>query len=170
MLLRKMLRDMKKNLGQFISIFLMAFLASFVFSGINAEWYGMQTEVDSFYKETNLADIWVIGSDFNKEDVNKVKRLDDVKDASLRFNLDFPVYSDNDKTLSINIIEDNTLSVPKVIKGNALNTSQDGIWLDYSYAKSNNLDVGDQIQLDIPGRIFKKNILGLQSNGIYEIL
>ena len=161
MLVRKMLRDMKKNLVQFISIFIMAFLASFVFSGINAEWYGMQTEADSFYKETNLADIWVIGSGFNKEDVNKVKRLDSVTDASLRFNLDFPVYSDNDKTLSINVIEDNTLSVPKVIKGSALNTSEDGIWLDYSYAKSNNLDVGDQIQVDIPGRMFKKNILGL---------
>ena len=160
MLLRKMLRDMKKNLGQFISIFLMAFLASFVFSGINAEWYGLQTEADNFYQETKLADIWLIGSGFNSEDVNKVRNLSGVKDVALRFSMDFPIYSDNDKILNINIIEDNTLSLPKVTEGSPLNTTEDGMWLDYSYAKANKLEIGDQIQVEVPSTILNKEILG----------
>ena len=161
MLLRKMIRDMKKNLGQFISIFLMAFLASFVFAGINAEWYGLQTEAGRYYKETKLADIWLIGSSFNRGDVKKIMELSGVKDVSLRFSLDFPTYSNKDKILNINVIEYNTLSLPKVVEGSPLNTTEDGIWLDQSYAKANSLEIGDQIQVEIPGTIFKKDILGL---------
>ena len=160
MLILKMLRDMKNHLGQFISIFIMAFLASFVFSGINAEWYGMQTEVENFYQETNLADIWLIASSFNSEDESKVKKLSGVKDTSLRLSYDCPLYTDNDKVLTINVIEENTLSLPSVTEGSPLNTTLDGIWLDESYAKTNKLNIGDQIQLDIPGTVFTKEILG----------
>ena len=116
MLILKMLRDMKNHLGQFISIFIMAFLASFVFSGINAEWYGMQTEVENFYQETNLADIWLIASSFNSEDESKVKKLSGVKDTSLRLSYDCPLYTDNDKVLTINVIEENTLSLPSELR------------------------------------------------------
>ena len=125
MLLRKMLRDMKYNLRQFISIFIMAFLASFVFTGINAEWYGMQTVADKYYRETRLSDIWVIGSIFSKEDAMRVKDISGVEDVSLRFSSNMPLFSDNNKELNINIIDDNTLSIPKVIQGISFDDTMD---------------------------------------------
>ncbi|NLP16166.1 MAG: ABC transporter permease [Clostridiales bacterium] len=161
MLLRKMLRDMKYNLRQFISIFIMAFLASFVFTGINAEWYGMQTVADKYYRETRLSDIWVIGSIFSKEDAMRVKDISGVEDVSLRFSSNMPLFSDNNKELNINIIDDNTLSIPKVIQGSSFDDTMDGIWLDSSFAKANGLEIGDSVSLVFSDSIIEKNILGL---------
>jgi len=62
----------------------MTILASFVFSGINAEWYGMQTEADRFYEESKLPDLWIMGNKFDKEDLKRVKQMTSVSEASLR--------------------------------------------------------------------------------------
>ncbi len=64
MLLRKMLRDMRRQLSQFVSIFIMAMLGVLIYVGINSEWYGMQTESNRYYAETNLADFWITGRNF----------------------------------------------------------------------------------------------------------
>lgn len=60
MLKKKMLRDIKLNKAQYITIFLMLFLGIFIFTGIQSEWYGMRSTSDVYYKETNLADAWVM--------------------------------------------------------------------------------------------------------------
>lgn len=161
MLLRKMLRDIKNNLGQFISIFLMTTLAALVFSGINAEWYGMKAESEKYYAESRLPDIWITGSNFNNDDVTRVKEISDISEATLRLSFDSPVNMGSEKTLRINVIENDTLSKAKVIEGISLDSSQDGLWLDNSFAKANNLCIGDKITLEIANRKIEKNILGL---------
>lgn len=161
MLLHKMLRDMKNNISQFISIFIMAILGVLVYSGINAEWYGMKTELDKYYKETNMADIWLISNEFKKEDVEKVKNLPDVSNAALRLTFDSSVNMDSDKTLRINVMNDNIIASPKVIEGNPLDMSKDGLWLDDSFAKANKLKVGDKLVFNLLGSQIEKTILGL---------
>lgn len=161
MLLRKMLRDMKNNLGQFISIFLMTILAALVFSGINAEWYGMKTESEKYYEESWLPDIWIMGSNFNKDDVTRVKEMSDISEATLRLSFDSSVDIGSEKILRINVIENDILSKAKVIEGVSLDSSKDGLWLDNSFAKANDLCVGEMITLEIADRRIEKNILGL---------
>ncbi|WIV12933.1 ABC transporter permease [Proteiniborus sp. MB09-C3] len=161
MLLRKMLRDMKNNTGQFISIFFMAILAMLVFSGINAEWYGMKTESDKYYEETSLPDIWIMGTNFNKEDIEKIKNLSGISNATLRLSFDSPMDNDNDKIIRINIMADDTLSIPKVVEGSPLDSIKDGLWLDNSFAKANKLKVGEEITFEFAGKKIQKTILGL---------
>lgn len=161
MLLHKMLRDIKNNLGQFISIFLMTILAALVFSGINAEWYGMKAESEKYYAESRLPDIWITGSNFNNDDVTRVKEISDISEATLRLSFDSSVNIGSEKTLRINVIENDTLSKAKLIEGISPDSSQDGLWLDNSFAKANDLCIGDKVTLRITDRRIEKEILGL---------
>lgn len=51
---RKMLRDIKINKTQFIAIFLMAFIGIFAYSGIYAEYYGLEQTSNDFYSQPTL--------------------------------------------------------------------------------------------------------------------
>ena len=66
MLKKKMLRDIKENNRQFIAIFLMSFITLLAFAGIGSEVQGLQNNLDNYYNETNMADAYVFGEDFNK--------------------------------------------------------------------------------------------------------
>lgn len=157
----KIKRDIKNNLVQFISIFVMAFLASFVFSGINSEWYGMKAEAERYYEETNLAHIWIMGNYFSHEDLKKVINIAGVKHASMRLTFDADVSPGSEKTLRINLAEENLISKPELAEGNPIDIDKDGLWLDYSYAKANRLSTGDTIEFDFAGYKIQKEILGL---------
>lgn len=161
MLLRKMLRDIKLNKTQFISIFLMSILGVLVYAGINAEWYGMQTEVESYYEETHLPDLWIMSDHFTGEDVSKVEDLSFVKAAELRLTVDTIAKLENLPTLRLHILEENTLSSPKVIEGIPVDLMADGLWLDVSFAESNRLQIGDDITVEFMGEEVTKKILGV---------
>ena len=82
MLNRKMFRDIRKNLSQFIAIFLMIMIGIMAYSGIEAYMDGMQKTSDKFYTENNLYDLSVMGL-LNHDDLEKIKKIDNVKDAEL---------------------------------------------------------------------------------------
>ena len=81
MLYRKMLRDIKKNLSQFITIFLMVTIGIMVYTTMLSYSGAMQRSGDKYYKENNLFDLEAFGENFTKDDLNKIKKLDNVKDA-----------------------------------------------------------------------------------------
>ncbi len=161
MLLRKMLRDMKSNKTQFISIFLMAILGVLIYSGMNAEWYGMKKEVDQYYDKTNLPDIWIMSQNFTSEDSDKVSNISGISEAVRRLTFDVTLNMKSDPTLRVNIIEKNSLSAPKVVDGEDFDISKDGLWLDESFAKARGLKKGDKIKLEFNGLKVEKDILGL---------
>lgn len=161
MLLRKMLRDMKANAVQFVSIFIMAILGVFVYAGINAEWYGMKTEADRFYKESRLADLWIMGENFTKDDVKEAEGLPEVSGASLRLTFDTTADIGDRPLLRINIVDGDTLSIPQTIEGSGFDASMDGLWLDAGFAKAAGLRAGDRLSLDFMGGKLEKDILGL---------
>lgn len=161
MLLRKMLRDMKANAVQFVSIFIMAILGVFVYAGINAEWYGMKTESDRFYRESHLADLWVMGENFKKEDVKKAEGLPGVSAASLRLTFDTTADVAGQPLLRINITDGGALSMPQTMEGTGFDASADGLWLDVSFARAHGLKAGDRISMDFMGEKIEKAIAGL---------
>ena len=96
MLKRKMFRDIYKNLSQFITIFLMIMIGIMAYSGIKAYMDGMTRTAFKFYSENNLFDLDVMGY-LNHDDLNNIKKIDNVKDAELK--LSVTATTDNDKTL-----------------------------------------------------------------------
>ena len=159
MLIRKMFRDIKRNLSQFITIFLMVLIGVMAYSGIEAYMDGMTKTADVFYSENNLQDLNVIGANFTKDDLNKIKELDNVVDAERKLSL--TATTDKDKTLLLNFIESNNISKFYVVKGEKFNREKSGVWLDQFYADENNIKIGDEITVKYETLNLKEKVLGL---------
>jgi len=160
MLFRKMLRDMKHHKIQFISIFLMAFLGVFVYAGIGGEWYGLQQTSNNFYRDTNLADVWIYGRSFTEEDVDKVSEVPGVTQVQRRLSLDTVADFSNNPSIRLHIIEENNISKTYTVSGDNFSTDKDGIWLDDQFARARNLNTGDTLKLSAMGVTLEKKILG----------
>ena len=169
MIRRKMLRDIKLNLSQFITIFLMVFIGVLAYSGIESYMMGMQKTADKFYKENNLQDLNIIGSNIKREDLKDVKKIKHVNDAELK--LSITAKTDNDKTLLANFIDSNNISEFYVVKGCKFSKEKHGVWLDNFYAEENNLKLGDVITVKYDGYTFKEKIVGLVNvaDHVYDV-
>lgn len=161
MLRKKMLRDILKQKSQFITIILMIAIGIMVYSGINAYMVGMQTTGDNFYGDYNLQDLNVLGSSFKSSDLETVKNIDNVNDAELKMVLNMNDADNDTKSYLVSAIESNNISKFYVANGDAFNKDKKGIWIDYFYAKANNLKVGDTISFKYEDYTFKEEILGI---------
>ena len=159
MLKKKMMRDIKTNISQFITIFLMVLIGIMAYSGIEAYMTGMQKTADIFYKENNLEDLVIIGSNFTNDDLNKVKKMDNVNNAERKLSVTGTTNDDN--TLLINFIESNEISKFYIIDGTQFDINKKGVWLDNFYAIEHNLKVGDKILVKYDTIELKEEILGL---------
>jgi putative ABC transport system permease protein len=157
MLKRKMFRDIKNNLSQFITIFLMIMIGVMAYSGIEAYMDGMTKSADKFYTENNLHDLNVMGI-LNKEDLNNIKKINNVNDAELKVSI--TATTNEDKTLLLNFIESNNISKFYVFKGEEFKNGP-GIWLDNFYAIENDIKVGDTILVKYETMELEEEVKGL---------
>ena len=139
MLKKKMFRDIRKNLSQFVTIFLMVTIGVMAYVGIEAYMSGMEYTADKFYSENNLQDLNLMGENFTKEDLDKIKSIDNVKDAERK--LSVTGTTDNDNTLLLNFIETNNISKFYVVDGDSFKENESGVWIDERYAKKNDIKV-----------------------------
>lgn len=157
MLRKKCFRDIRKNLSQFITIFLMIMIGIMAYSGIEAYMGGMESSADKFYKENNLQDLNVLGTNFTKEDLTKVKNIKGVKNAERKLSV---TGTSKDTTLLLNFIESNEISKFYIVKGSKFD-NKSGVWLDNFYAVENNIKVGDTITIKYDTFKIKEKVKGL---------
>ena len=161
MLRKKLFRDVLKNKSQFIAIFLMVLLGVMVYGGVRSYMDGMQNTSDVFYKENNLQDLTVIGTNFSKDDIEKIKKIENVNDAERKLTLMASIETNKDKVLQLNFIESNNISKFYIIDGENFDINKNGLWLDSFYAKENNLKVGDKLKIKYDGEVLEEKIIGL---------
>lgn len=154
-----MLRDIKRNLSQFITIFLMVLIGMMVYTGIEAYMGGMQKTADRFYDENNLFDLEVIGNNFTEEDLENIKRIENVNNAERKLSVN--ATTDNDKVLLLNFIESNNISKFYIVDGLEFDSNKSGVWLDAFYARENNIKVGDIILVKYDTLKLKEKVIGL---------
>ena len=146
MLKKKMMRDIFQNKSQFFTIFLMVLIGIMVYTGIESYMLGMINAADKFYQENNLQDLNVYGS-FNNQSLEDIKKITNVKAAEKKLVVTGTDADDKDKTYLISFIESNNISKFYVLDGKPFNYDQKGVWVDNFYAKSNNLKVGDTLNI-----------------------
>ena len=159
MLLKKMFRDIRKNLSQFITIFLMVMIGVMAYSGIKAYMDGMSKTSEKFYTENNLFDLNLIGANFTTDDLKDIKTIDNVKDAERKLYLTGT--TDDNKTLLISFIESNNICKFYVVDGEAFDANKSGVWLDEFYANENGIHVGDEILVKYESMELHEKVLGL---------
>ena len=171
MLRRKMLRDILQNKSQFITIFLMVLIGVMVYVGIEAYMDGMINAADKFYTENNLQDLNVLGSNLTKEDLNKIKDIDNVNDAERKLVVTGIDADNKDKTYLISFIESNNISQFYVFDGEKFDVDKKGVWLDKFYAEKNGIKVGDTIKIKYDTFVLEEKVLGLINvpDHIYDV-
>ena len=158
---KKMLRDIKLNKMQFFNIFIMIFLGVFVFAGVHAYMDGMKVSGDKYYETNNFQDIWLSGENFTEEDLGKVKRIENVKDAERILSIRTELENFDNVALETNFIESNRISKMYIVEGEKFSKDKKGIWLDSYLAKNLNLNVGDKITLNYKDSKITEKIVGL---------
>lgn len=158
---RKILREIKLNKMQFFNIFIMVFLGVFVFAGVHAYMDGMKISGDKYYKENNLQDIWLSGENFSNDDLEKVKQIDNVKNAERILNIRTELENFKNVTLDTNFIETNEISKMYVVEGEEFSQDKKGVWLDSYLAKNLDLKVGDEITFKYQNYEITEKIVGL---------
>lgn len=161
MLTRKMIRDLRENQSQFLSIFLLMFLGMMLYSGMNAISYGMKQSSKTYYQECNLADAFVYGNEFTKEQIEAIKENKDIQGVEGRTQCQVSLVGSTDTTLQLNRIATNEISKLYLVSGEGYNKNKEGIWLDQSFAEANGITVGDIFSYSFGGLIEEKKVLGL---------
>lgn len=170
MLKKKMFRDIKQNLSQFITIFLMVLIGVMVYVGIEAYMDGMTSAADNFYKNNNIQDLNVMGN-LSDKDLDKIKSLDNVKDAEKKLVVNAIDKDDKDKTYLLSFIDSNNISKFHIMDGEKFDVNKKGAWVDNFYAEKNNIKVGDTIKIKYDTFSLEEKILGLINvpDHIYDV-
>ena len=148
MLVKKLLRTIWHYKAQFISMIIMVLLGVGVFVGFQGEWYSIEKDTDYFYETTGFADYRLVSeTGYTKDDLEKVKAIEGIEQASLYLAINTNEAKDND-VISVTVTSDLKVSGFMVTSGDAYDeTSINTIWLSDMYANANNYQIGDTITL-----------------------
>ncbi|MBE5914915.1 MAG: FtsX-like permease family protein [Pseudobutyrivibrio ruminis] len=175
MLRKKLLRDIKENLGQFFTIFAMIFLAIMAFSGINAFSDGLKYSSVEFYEKNNLQDLWLYGENFSEEDLDKIKALDNVADVERYLSMQGSVDVENKENSELENIQaelnfldaeddEKNISSMYLRDGEEYSPDKDGVWVGYYFAKARDIEVGDELTFYVEGYEFTEVVRGIVSS------
>lgn len=171
MLRRKMLRDIKNNISQYITIFLMIGIGLMAYTGIEGYMLGMIKSGDNYYEKYNLQNLDAFGN-FDNKSIDKVKRLDHIKDVNGRLSLpQLATLKEFNHSVRLNFIEENSVSKFYIDKGEKFSKDKKGCWISSYYAKENNIKVGDILTFDYDKFILKEKVLGIiyVPDKVYEV-
>lgn len=169
MLIRKMLREMKKNPGQFISVFLLSFLAMALFITFEGHVIGQHKARAVFHKACNLSDLWIYGEEFSQKQLEAVRALDFVKSAGLRTSVTGSAPDCDGAQVDIYLENEDVVNRPYLISGEKFNPEDpDGVWLTNAFAQKRGIRVGDDFTIECEGVTFTRTVRGLIESPEYE--
>ena len=148
MLSRKLRRTLGRYKAQFISMIIMIGLGVGVFMGFNMEWYSLQKDSEFILEKTGFADFRVFSEEgFSREDLEAVRNIEGVQDASRFLTVNTTVKDDTD-VVAIAVSENMDVSGIYLMEGEEYDeTSTDGLWLSDQYAAKNGISIGDEMTL-----------------------
>lgn len=169
MLIRKLFRTAWKYKAQFISMIIMIAIGMGVFFGFNIEWYSLEKDVNAFVDETNYADFRIYNTaGFSEEDIEAIKDIAEVEAASRVLSVNVGI-KDSDDLLSLFCAEDHVVSKAYLVEGEDYGGDKEGFWLSDSYARANELAVGDELTLVYRGMEISGDVLGLIKSAEYTV-
>lgn len=139
--------EIRKSKSRFISILLIVALGVAFFSGIQASSPDMRYSGDAYYDESSLMDIKVVGTmGLTSDDVSSIEIIDGIESAEGAWSTDVTCgEGQKQKVLHIESIND-TVNKLDVQEGRLPEKSGE-IFLDSTFASSNEYKVGDKVAL-----------------------
>ena len=170
MLRKKRVRTFKRYRAQFVSMIIMICLGIGVFVGFNMEWYSLLKDTGYILDKTGFADYRIYSEDgFSEEDLEKIKAIEGVSDATRFLTVNASVKGDTD-VVAIAVTESSQVSGVYLMDGEPYDeTSPDGLWLSDQYAKKNRIGIGDELTLTYKTLTVKGTVKGLVKAGEFLI-
>lgn len=171
MLFRKFWRTFLLYKIQFVSMIIMIALGVGIFLGFNIEWVSIKKNTDIFFEETNLSDFKILNEfGFTKEDVDTLSLDPQIKIASRSLSIQTDVKNKVDNTITLTVVEKEGISNFITVKGAEYDkNSLNGIWLSNTYAKKNEISIGDEVTLIYENIEITGEIKGLIHSGEYMV-
>jgi putative ABC transport system permease protein len=154
-------RDLLGHKAQFLSLFLISLLAVGFYTGITAEYRGMELSGRDFFEETNLATLWVFGEDFTEDELEAVAALEDVEQVERLLLYETQARLPDAPALTVRYREGDEINRLLVWEGAAFVPDDERIWLDLRFAEARGLTVGDSLSFTVAGTSVDAQIAGL---------
>lgn len=169
-------REIRHSLGRFLSIFLIVLLGCGFFSGIKATMPDMIDTAEKYFSDNRLIDIKLMSSiGVKSEDVEAVKKADDVQGVMAGYSKDVFYYHENQnlvlKFMSFNNVVDenspNNLDKPVLLEGR-LPEKKGECAVEVKMSSPNTFKVGGEIKINEPDS--SKNITDTLATDTYRIV
>ena len=170
MLAKKLFRTLWHYKAQFISMVIMVALGVGVFLGFNVEWYSLEVNTKQIYEATGFADYRIYNDKgFSEKDLEAVKAIPGVEDATRFLSLNVAVKDDTD-TLALTVSENMNVSGVLLMAGEPYDARDtEGFWLSDSYAAANGISLGDRLTLTYQTISVQGTVRGLVKSSEYLI-
>ncbi len=167
---RKLKRDIRDNWKSFAAIFIICMLSTMLYCGIDAAWRGMERNLDAQFKQSGLANIWIIGriSDRKARDIAEIPG---VLDAQRRVRLRASADLNGEPAIEL-YMSDGTARInkPMVFQGAALPSGRKYICvLDSRFAKAAGISVGDSLTVSAEGTSLELTVGGVGYSPEYVV-
>ncbi|MBK6087511.1 ABC transporter permease [Ruminococcus difficilis] len=170
MLTRKLFRTAWGYKAQFISMILMITLGIGMFLGFNMEWKTIEADTGKFFEQTKYADYRLYSEKgFTKEDLDKISAIEGVDAATRYLSVNLDIKGEKNKSLALDVSENNSVSTFLVTQGAEYDKSGDGFWLSDKFAAANDYQIGDELVLSFQGTVISGEIVGLIKSGEHMI-
>lgn len=171
-LTKKLFRDMSRSAMQFLAMFLLCAMGTWCFSGLDANWRMLELSTETPIAQSNLADFWVKGASFGKNDILKLRNRTGVKDVQARVTLemDCPDLGDEVTLMVHGYDGDMRICTPIIRTGSELSASDTrGCLLEEQFAQAHNLSVGDTVKVSYGGVSLTFFVRGTILSGEYLV-
>lgn len=160
MIVKNFFRDLLNIISRLTSVIIITIVAVMVYVGLNGIGYNGNLIVNNYFEEQNIADVWINGVNFDKDDVRALEDIDGINEVNNRLVFSASDANDDEIKLSLfGISPNNTINKAYIVEG-SLPKTDDEIMISSEFAKEQNLNIGDEYII---------NILGSQNNFTFKV-
>lgn len=165
LLLKKILRDLKTNKAANLASITLIMISIMIFTMMSNVNEMLRYSKSEFYKQTKFADVFVELRALPKEKVKYLKELKTIEKIQPRIVKDFIIKEkENQKKIEskyLRIFAGGKELCTYIVELGRYPESDSEIVIDPKFAKTNNLKLGDSIDIISNGEIYKLNIVGI---------
>jgi len=168
-LFKKTLRDIRQSLVQFLAITIISLLGVMLFTGMSVVHTGLEGTVEDYYESSHLADLTIDTRGIDEDTVDKLSSVEGIESYQGRI-MQQGEREDKKSTFIIQSVSDQqNINIPKIYNGEIPTSDKEGM-ITQSYAKENNLSIGDTIEVSIGDQLDTITISGLFETAEYAYL
>ena len=167
MLWKKMMRDILSSKGSYVACLVIVVIGLTVFTAFSIVSDNLNLSRDTFYREQNFAQGFAELVSMPEHDIERISRIEGIKDASGRVIRDVRVNAPQSeesvylRLVSLDLSDPSRVNDVRLLEGEELNKGELSAWIDNQFFQANKLEMGQEIEIIAGGRIRELRVKGM---------